>query len=353
MYDAQDEHSLDYPDPSQLRARRIAARKKRQRQQRRRRLLLLLLFLALLTTAAVIYFSRGTAPVSDTAPAPKEAPEETPETPHVPALTVTRTADTAAPGKTITSTSAILLDADSGTVLAEKAADKVIHPASMTKILTLLVAAEHITDPEDTFSIPIEITDFCYQNECSAVGWLVGDTPTVRDLLYGTILPSGADAALALARYVSGSEEAFVALMNDKLRQWGISDTAHFTNCIGLYDPDHHCTVEDMALILHHALENDLCRQVLSTRIYTTSPTKENPAGIELSNWFLRRIEDKDTGGVAVTAAKTGFVQEAGSCAASYGERADGGHWLCVTCNADSAWAAIYDHVALYSTYCQ
>ena len=77
----------------------------------------------------------------------------------------------------------------------------------MTKILTLLVAAEHVTDLDDTFTITREITDYSYSNDCSAVGFDDGETVTVRDLLYGTILPSGADAAAGLAFYVSGSLE--------------------------------------------------------------------------------------------------------------------------------------------------
>ena len=100
----------------------------------------------------------------------------------------------------------------------------------------LLVAAEHIENLDDTVTITIDITDYCYVNDCSVVGFALDEVVPVRELLYGTILPSGADAALALAKYVAGSQEAFVALMNEKLEELGLSDTAHFTNCVGLYD---------------------------------------------------------------------------------------------------------------------
>ena len=79
----------------------------------------------------------------------------------------------------------------------------------------------------------IDITDYCYVNGCSVVGLMVDETVPVRELFYGTILSSGADAALGLATYVAGSQEAFVALMNEKLGELGIADTAHFTNCVG------------------------------------------------------------------------------------------------------------------------
>ena len=106
--------------------------------------------------------------------------------------------------------------------------------------------------------------------------------------------------------------------MNEKLEQLGLSDTAHMTNCVGIYDEEHYCSVYDMAMILEAAIENDFCREVLSAHTYTTSKTQQHPDGIDLSNWFLRRIEDKDTGG-EVVCGKTGFVNQSRNCAASYG----------------------------------
>ena len=141
-------------------------------------------------------------------------------------------------------------------------------------------------------------------------------------------------------------------MMNEKLAELGIDGTAHFTNCVGLYDPDHHCTVTDMAVILKAAMENELCREVLDARIYETVPTEQHPEGQVLSNWFLRRIEDKDTGNIDVIGAKTGYVAQSGNCAASCGQAEDGREYICVTGNAYSAWRAIYDHVDLYKTYC-
>lgn len=251
--------------------------------------------------------------------------------------------------ESVISSYVVLIDVDKKEIIAEKEANTIISPASMTKILTLLVAAEHVTDLEDTFTITREITDYSYSNDCSAVGFDDGETVTVKDLLYGTILPSGADAAAGLAYYVSGSLEGFVELMNDKLEELGISDTAHFTNCVGLYDEQHYCTVYDMAVILEAAISNDLCKEVLSAHTYATTPTEQHPEGITISNWFLRRIEDKQTPG-EVMCAKTGFVNQSGNCAASY-EETENGRYICVTANAHSSWRAIYDHVEIYNNY--
>ncbi|WP_029232144.1 D-alanyl-D-alanine carboxypeptidase family protein [Butyrivibrio sp. VCB2006] len=248
------------------------------------------------------------------------------------------------------STYALLVNLDNGTAVASKEGTVRINPASMTKILTLLVAAEHITDLEDTFVMTQEIGDFVFKKDCSAVGFEVGEKVTVRDMLYGTILPSGGDAAMCLAEYVAGSQEAFVKMMNDKLSELGLSDTAHFTNCIGIYDENHYCTLLDMAMILKAAEENSLCHEVLNARKYTTSLTTEHPEGILISNWFMRRIEDKDTHG-EVIGAKTGFVVQSGCCGASYQISNDGTHYICVTADAWSSWRCIYDHVEIYDTY--
>ncbi|MDC7295230.1 serine hydrolase [Butyrivibrio sp. DSM 10294] len=250
----------------------------------------------------------------------------------------------------VISKNAVLINLDEGKVVASRDGDVRINPASMTKILTLLVAAEHIEDLDDTYEMTQEIGDFVFSKDCSQVGFSVGEKVTVRDMLYGTILPSGADAAMCLAEYIAGSQEEFVAMMNDKLEELGISDTAHFTNCVGIYNEDHYCTLTDMAMILKAAEENKLCHEVLNARKYTTSATTEHPEGILISNWFLRRIEDKDTHG-EVIGAKTGFVNQSGCCGASYQISNDGTHYICVTADAYSSWRCIYDHVAIYDEY--
>lgn len=250
----------------------------------------------------------------------------------------------------VQSTNGIFIDLTTGNILFDRDAHTRINPASMTKVLTVLVAAEHVTDWSDTFEITPEITNYSYVHDCSAVGFSNNEVVTVEDLFYGTVLCSGGDAALGLATYVAGSQEAFVDMMNEKLKELGLSDTAHFTNCVGLYDENHYCTVYDIAMILEAAMDNPQCREVLSTKKYTTSSTSEHPEGIQISNWFLRRIEDKDTGG-EVICGKTGFVAQSGSCAVSYGMDTAGNEYVCATVNAHSSWRCIYDHVELYKRF--
>lgn len=260
---------------------------------------------------------------------------------------------TKADNEDIISKYVILIDESTNEIVAQRKAKKVISPASMTKILTILVAAEHIEDIEntqDTVKITREMTDYVYANDCSAVGFEIDEEVPIKDLFYGTILPSGADAAVALATYVGGSQDGFMDLMNAKLEELGLAETAHFTNCVGLYDEEHYCTIYDMAMILKAALANDFCREVLSAHKYTTTPTKQHPEGIQISNWFLRRIEDKESGG-KTQCAKTGFVNQSGSCAASYFLSDSGRPYICVTAKSESSWKCIYDQVAIYQQF--
>ena len=254
----------------------------------------------------------------------------------------------------VESSYAVIVDLVTGDIIAGREYDTIMNPASMTKILTLLVAVENIDLSRldtDTYEITQEISNYVFTNQMSQVGWNIGDTPTIRSLMYGTILPSGADAALALAMYTAGSEEAFVELMNSKLQELGISDTAHFTNAVGAYDEDTYCTALDMATILRAALDNALCREVLTCHYYEVPPSGgEDSESIGISNWFLRRIEDKDTHGTVIC-AKTGYVGEAGFCAASYQESDSGGHYICVTADGAGIWPCIYDHVDLYTAF--
>ena len=349
------QEQLDTMTPEQRMERRAARTKARRERQRRRRLQTLLRLspiVAVLLILAVVLIVRGKAyhPAKaqpTVAPEPEITVEEPVVAPSPTYLTLDYAAATS-PGDAITSTYALLVDAAGGRVLIDRSSDVLINPASMTKVMTILTAADYIDNLSDTIAFTKEMSDYAYIDELSIAGFMPGERVTVADLLYGTILPSGADAAMGLAVYVAGSEEDFMVLVNEKMAQMGLSPQAHFTNCSGKYDENHRCSLADLAIIMDTAMRSDLCRQVLSAHTYTTSLTSAHPEGLLLSNWFLRRIEDKDTGAITVTGGKTGYVHEAGSCAVSYGEDASGHGYICVTGDAQSAWLCIYDHAALY-----
>lgn len=249
------------------------------------------------------------------------------------------------------SESGILIDLETNTVLAEKNADARIYPASMTKIMTALIACEQITDWDETYTMTQDIVDRYFLADATMAGFLAGEEVTMRDLVYGAVLPSGAEATYALADALAGSEEAFAKRMNEKAAELGLSDT-HFVDASGLHDDEHYTTLRDMAVILQAAMDNDLCREVLSTARYTSRATEQNPEGVEMTNKFLVRLESQDMQGASIIAAKTGYTAEAMNCCASYGATPDGRACICVTAKAWTSWYALYDHLALYSTYC-
>lgn len=245
---------------------------------------------------------------------------------------------------------AILVDADTGLVVAEKNGSAKMYPASMTKVMTLLVACEHITDLNEKLEITQDIVDYVKKEGASNCGFKTGEQVTMLDLLYGLILPSGADAAIALVRRIAGSEEQFVTLMNQKAQQLGISATTHFTNCTGLYNDNHYSTAEDMAIIMRAASQNSVAATILTTRSYTTQANNKRTTGLSFSNLFLKRIDTQTTGG-QVNFAKTGYVAKAGNCAVSYFTAASGRHYICVTGKTSGAWNVVSAHAALYSQY--
>ena len=372
--DEQFEYIITDEERAARRASRTAARLERQRKERLRLLKHIavcggvcvgLILCVALGLKLVQFFSSESGQVDDPSLStqkppmtsvqtpPESATHEFVDTPEVP-FSLSPDDRTVTIGDELSSKYAIVIDLTGEAILAQKSADTVISPASMTKILTILVAAEHIEDLselDNTYTIDLSITDYCYVNECSVAGFLKDEAVTVRNLFYGTILPSGAEAALGLANYIAGSHDAFVELMNEKVAELGLSETAHFTNCVGLYHKQNVCTVYDIAMILKAAMENDICREVLTTKIYQIPASDEHPEGMILSNWFLRRIEDYVPEGMEVIGAKTGYVSQAGNCAASIAMTDDGAYFICVTANTSSSKQCVQDHVQLYTTY--
>lgn len=240
-----------------------------------------------------------------------------------------------------------LVNASTGKVVVSREGTTRMNPASMTKVMTVLVACENDLDLNQSCEILLEDTDFAYKNDLSIAGFEAGEIVPLKDILYGAIMPSGGECCHALERIVAGDEETFISMMNEKAKELGLTDT-HYTNSAGLYNDNHYTTAVDMAMVMKAAIENELCRQVLYEHVYNTKSTEQHPGGIELSNWFQRRIEDKYSTTV-VLGAKTGYVTQSGNCAASYTVDDNGEVWICVTGNAHSAWRAIFDHVALYN----
>lgn len=255
--------------------------------------------------------------------------------------------------KTITgirSEFAILIDLESNTVIADKNGDRRIYPASMTKMMTLIVAAEHISDYSELFTFSYTITDPAYKAGASVAGFLSGESVPLIDIMYGVALPSGADATTALAVTIAGTEEEFAELMNKKAVEMGLERT-HFMNASGLHHDDHYSTPHEMAIILEYAMKIPLLAEILSTYQYTTTKTEQHPEGILLTSTMFSRMYGDEAGNCEVIAGKTGYTHEARQCLASMAETPDGRRFVLVTAMAQEKYDPIWDAIDIYKNY--
>ena len=220
----------------------------------------------------------------------------------------------------ITSDYAYLIDLDTGQVLYEKGSSDRIYPASMTKMMTTILAIENLPDTSMTVTVTEEMLAGLKEASASRAGFDVGDEPTVLDLLYGDILPSGADCSRALSFTIAGSEEAYVDLMNAKAEELGMTGT-HFVNTTGLHDDNHYSTLQDIATLMKYCLQNELFRTIISTETYTSVPVKSQPDGLLMNSVVLKYInhpENEYNWNIeGFIGGKSGFTLEGEYCLAS------------------------------------
>ena len=237
-------------------------------------------------------------------------------------------------GETV-SDAVYLENLNNSTVVFEKDADKRNYPASTTKIMTFIVTAENVSDLENTkVAIRQEvISGLDPESTVMGLSEHVGEQVSVKDLLYGLMLPSGNDAALALADYVGNGIAGFVTKMNAKAAELGCKDT-HFTNPHGLYDSDHYTTARDMALIAKHAMTIPGFMDICNTVYYT-------PDGFNTLHNTNYMLDQEEEGGVYyypyTKGIKTGYLDEAGKCLVTSADK-DGSQYLCVCLGADFSY---------------
>lgn len=223
-------------------------------------------------------------------------------------------------------TSAILVDADSGRVLYEHNADRKMLIASTTKLMTALVAIR-----EGALSDEVTVSREAACTEGSAMYLREGETLTLETLLYGLLLCSGNDAAVAIAQHIGGSVQGFAAMMNETARELGMEHTS-FANPNGLDDEAHYSTARDMAQLARAAVENETLLRIASTRSATVGGrTMQN------HNKLLSSLD-------GCLGLKTGYTRAAGRTLVSCAER-NGQRLIAVTLQDGNDWA---DHQTLY-----
>ncbi len=248
---------------------------------------------------------------------------------------------------------ALIAHAETGHIKAWKNASEIIYPASMTKLMTVLVAYETIIDHTQTFRMTNEIIDPLYLDGLSLAGFVGGEDVMIRDLMYGSALPSGAEASVALAIAACGTEEAFVKKMNERAASLGMQDT-HFENCTGAHHDAHVSTLSDIATLMAHVMKNEELYEIFSTYQHTTAPTPDHPQGLLLTSTVFSRMRGDESMVCTVIGGKTGYTVQAQQCLATYGVHSDTGEpFVCVTAYGDTKWRPVYDSIYLYQYHTQ
>ncbi|MFT8321487.1 MAG: D-alanyl-D-alanine carboxypeptidase family protein [Bacillus sp. (in: firmicutes)] len=236
----------------------------------------------------------------------------------------------------VSANSAVLMEQKSGRVLYEKDANTKRRIASITKIMTAILAIE-----SGNLDKKVTISENAVKAEGSSIYLKAGEKIPLRDLVYGLMLRSGNDAAVAIAESVGGSLDGFVYLMNQKAEQIGMSNT-HFENPHGLDDHEnHYSTAYDMALLTRYAMNNDTYKKIAGTKNYkSANPSEKWDRVWKNKNRLLTERYEYSTGG------KTGFTKRAKRTLVSTAKK-DGLELIAVTLNDPDDWN---DHINMFET---
>ncbi len=270
---------------------------------------------------------------------------------------------TASIGSSITSEYAIVVDGNTGHILASKKSSERIYPASLTKVMSAIVAYEYmINNDVDIMSTYLEISqdiiDYTYREGASNAGFKKGEKVRIYDVFHGVIVPSGADATLMLAEFCYGGKQEFVNMMNNKAAELGLEDT-HFVTCTGLHNKDHYTTVRDLAVILDYACRYDYIKYLMQQTSYTYPETNVSSARTATStlyrwrvNQYNKTLSKSQAPGSTQFGGKSGYTPEAKCCLFTFAEDSNGNEYIVVTCYANSGKIAVTDYMSLYSRFC-
>ena len=216
--------------------------------------------------------------------------------------------------------SAILIDATTGTILYDKNKDKEQYPASITKLMTVLLALEYgKLDETITFS---EEAVFGIERNSSHIALDVGEEITMEQALYAIMLQSANEAALGVAEHIAGSKEAFAQMMTERAKELGATHT-NFVNPNGLHDDNHYTSAYDMALIAKELLKFDYFRELMATTYYEIPPTNKQPETRYLYGQHKMQNSNSSFYYEGCEGGKPGFTNEALNTLVTYAKRGD------------------------------
>ena len=243
----------------------------------------------------------------------------------------------------INSPYAVLMQVKGGKIIGNMKGDEKIYPASMTKIMTVILGIENFDDLDEKITLTDEMFAGLYEQDATQAGFQPGEEVRVIDLLYGAMLPSGAECCIALADTISGSEADFAELMNKKARKLGMENT-HFCDSTGLHNPDHYSTVKDIAVLMKYCIKNDTFREIVETSRHSTGVTNIHPDGITYYSTMFKNLSAPTVTGGKILGGKTGYTSEAGHCLVSFAE-IEGREYIFVSAGASGADGNTIPHI--------
>lgn len=254
--------------------------------------------------------------------------------------------------KDIHSEYAVLIDVTNKKVLAQKQMNQKMYPASMTKVFTTFVALEMIEDVNSKCTITAEMIDPYYKEGATLAGFTYDEQVPIIDIVYASLLKSGADAASALAIYTCGSEEAFMDKVNERIKELGLTST-HFTNPVGMHDENHYTTAYEMACMMEIALSNPVIEKALKLEEnYVSSPTPEHPEPLQFKSTFIARVYKDMVDGMIIEGGKTGYTSVSKHSAVSFATTDDGRTLVLVTAKSTgNKYYPVYDCKDIYANY--
>ena len=274
------------------------------------------------------------------------------KTAPVSSLTIARAAIVSISSDSLHSPNVILIRLSDHIVLMQKNSEEKIYPASLTKMMTAIVAIENLPDLKEEIKLTNSTFQGLYEADASMAGFQPGEQVKAIDLLYGVMLPSGAESCIGLADQIAGSEQDFVKIMNQKAADLGMDNT-HFENTTGLHDENHYTTVKDLSILLRYALQNDTFREIFTSSRHSTQPTNKHPGGITFYSTMFEDFNNQSIISGEILGGKTGYTDEAGLCLASLA-KVGKQEYILITADAkgdhDSEQYNITDAFAVYNS---
>lgn len=257
----------------------------------------------------------------------------------------------------VSSKNVALVDLSSNKIIASRQSGKgsVVFPASLTKVMTLIVVYENLkstSDLNEKLTLSEAVVNKMIAENSSGYGFRAGDVLTVNELIHAVMLYSDGTACITLAEYISGSEAKFVDLMNAKAKEMGLLNT-NFTNCTGLHHQYHYSTAQDLAAMMAYAMKNTFCANVITAQSLKIGShfRPDDGNSYNMYNQVFNSLKNAQPSTCTIYGGKTGLTDEAKYCLVTYSKTKNGKEYILVTMGAETATLRNQDQIDILNKY--